>query len=200
MPQLAKKVLSQFLLTGCMRRLRFTLYPKKKEQHAAAERARQGIPDPLDPRPGFGELTRQGKEWEREVYRDLVETIDPEYVIISGEATPEDLETGRCFGEQQLVNVINNLRAGQLVVEPQFSFSKTFKNRFNLHELERAILQPRGELLDFADVRPDLIQVTQRPEHRIWYACQRGRILTCDKTCESTETVPCQGATPLAFP
>src|SRR6185369_8542343 len=132
MPQLAKKVLSQFLLTGCMRRLRFTLYPQKKEQPFAAERARQGMPDTLDPRPGFGELTRQGREWEREVYRDLVETFEPEYIVISGEATPEDLENGRCFGAQKLINIIGDLTAGQFVVEPEFGFTDRFKQRFFL--------------------------------------------------------------------
>lgn len=169
MPKLAKRVLSQFVLSGCMRRLRYSLYPTEKKAPYPEERLRQDMPAPTDPRPGFGQMTKEGRIWEATVYRSLLETFGVDEVLIGGEPTPEDIESGRCFSKLQFRNVITGLRAGQYVTEPEFSFTETFKSNFHLNELSAQILLPRGDHLGYAEVRPDIIQVTTRPQSGPWY-------------------------------
>ena len=169
MPKLAKRVLSQFVLSGCMRRLRYSLYPTGKTAPYPDERLRQDMPAPTDPRPGFGQMTKEGRIWEATVYRNLLETFGVDEVLIGGEPTPEDIDSGRCFSKLGLLNVITGLRAGLYVTEPEFSITETFKTNFHLNELSAQILLPRGDQLGYAEVRPDIIQVTTRPQSGPWY-------------------------------
>lgn len=165
MPRLAKKVLSQFIRSGCMRRLRLDLYPDIAEEPFRTERRDQDMPKRMEPRPGFGQLMREGRDWERSVYKNLVETFGIDDVLVGSEPRKEDIQSGRCFTKQKLVDVIRGLRPGQFIIEPEYSFTEAFRTRFNLDQLEGELLAPRGERLAFSIVRPDIIQVTMRPEH-----------------------------------
>ena len=169
MPRLAKKTLSQFVLSGCMRRLRLSLYPAVKKSPFAEERARQGMPEPMKPRPGFGQLTKEGRLWEQSVYKSLFETFGDDDVVVGGTPSPEDVESGRCFSRIDLSKKIATLCPGQFVIEAEFDIPATFQKRFHLDELSAAILSPRGDILDTANVRPDIIRVTERPENLRWF-------------------------------
>ena len=185
MPRLAKKTLSQFVLSGCMRRLRFSLYPAVKKSPSSEERTRQDMPDPMKPRPGFGHLTKEGRLWEQSVYKSLVETFGDEEVVVGGNPTPEDLESGRCFRQLDLEKKIADLRPGQFVIEAEYDIPDGFIKRFNLDELAADILVPRGDTLDTARVRPDLITVTTRSENGPWFQLTgQGRRMEvpCDDT------------------
>lgn len=169
MPRLAKKTLSQFVLSGCMRRLRFSLYPAVKKSPFAEERERQDMPAPMKPRPGFGHLTKEGRLWEQSVYKSLLESFGEDDVVVGGGATQEDIESGRCFRQIALATKIAALRPGHFVIEAEFNIPASFRRRFTLDALVAEILAPRGDCLETANVRPDLLMVTARPQNAPWF-------------------------------
>ena len=81
---LSKRVISQYIRTGCRRQLRLGLYGSDSARKAA------GAPLKDTARPGLRLLAEQGRQFEREKYAELIEIFKGH--IISG--TPHDFQEG----------------------------------------------------------------------------------------------------------
>lgn len=159
MPQIGKKVLSQFVRSGCMRRLRLELYPDTQREPFRTEREAQAMPPKAQGRRGLGYLVKAGRDWEKQVFKDLIQTFGSDTVLVSGDPTPEDIDSGRCFGQQALETHIAALTEGKILIEAEFMVPNCFRARFGFEQITHDILEPRGETLEFAAFRPDIIQV-----------------------------------------
>jgi DNA replication ATP-dependent helicase Dna2 len=74
---LSKRVISQYIRTGCRRRLRLDLYRSGEARREA------GAPPKDTARPGLRLLTEQGRQFEREKFGELMEIFGSH--VISGE-------------------------------------------------------------------------------------------------------------------
>ena len=111
MYRLGRRVLSQYIRTGCHRRLRLDLYRGVQDRRAA------NVPEKDAGRPGLALLVRQGKEYERAKYRELEEVFGE--LVVRGECRPYDPEEDRAFVSIDLESVIDGLEPHQLVLEAQ---------------------------------------------------------------------------------
>jgi hypothetical protein len=153
--RLGKRVISQFIRTGCQRRLRLDLYCGARARRTA------GVPEKDARRPGLALLTQQGKEYERAKFREL-EDIFPD-LIVRGALRPFEAEEDRAFETIELGDVIDGLTANQMALEAQFTVSQSFKAAHGLHEVENGTGTAGAHTLTFDALRPDIIRV-QRPD------------------------------------
>ena len=151
MYRLAKRVISQFIRTGCRRRLRLDLYPTVRE------RERGDVPDKDSSRPGLTLLSRQGKEYEREKFREL-ETIFPDLVVHGALIDFEEGEE-RALAPIRLSDCIDALEPNQFVLEAQFEVTRSFRDAHHLGDLEDGSAVADGEHLTFEDLRPDILHL-----------------------------------------
>lgn len=149
--RLAKRVISQFIRTGCRRRLRLDLYP------TSLDRERGDVPDKDASRPGLALLSRQGKEYEREKFREL-EMIFPDLVVRGG-LKEFDAAEDRAFDQIRLTDCIDALEPHQFALEAQFEITRTFRGAHQLQDLEDGSAVAGGERLTFEALRPDILQV-----------------------------------------
>ena len=89
MYRLGKRVLSQYIRTGCHRRLRLDLYRGVEDRRVA------GVPDKDAGRPHLALLVRQGKEHERAKYRELEDVFSD--LVVRGELRPYEASEGPCL-------------------------------------------------------------------------------------------------------
>jgi DNA replication ATP-dependent helicase Dna2 len=153
--RLGKRVISQFIRTGCRRRLRLDLY------QGVQARRRAHVPEKDAQRPGLALLTQQGKEYERAKFREL-EDIFPE-LVVRGPLRPYEAEEDRAFEPIELDSVIDGVAPNQIVLEAQFPVTNSFKSAHALHDLENGVVVAGGHRVSFDGLRPDIIQVRAAP-------------------------------------
>ncbi len=151
MYRLGKRVISQFIRTGCRRRLRLDLY------RGVADRLRAGVPEKDASRPGLALLTEQGKQYERAKFAEL-EDIFPD-LVVRGALKPFEADEDRAFQTIELANHIDHLGVDQFALEAQFEMTESFKAAHILADLEDGTAVADGERLAFEALRPDILQV-----------------------------------------
>ena len=97
MYRLGKRILSQWIRTGCHRRLRLDLYRGAQDRRAAE------LPEKDAGRPGLALLVRQGKEYERAKYREIEEVFGD--LVVRGELRPHEPDGNRAFESIDLETV-----------------------------------------------------------------------------------------------
>lgn len=148
MPQLSKKVLSQYFRTECKRQLRLNLSPDTARFRP--ERDAQGMPPPQKPRPGLEQIAQLGDEWQAAKLHDLAETFGQEFVV--GEAYTDASGQLR-YRNAPLENALAGVSPGRFLVEAEYEVGPTFESAFGIANL-------RDEYeLEYAGVRPDIIEV-----------------------------------------
>lgn len=150
MYRIGKRVISQFIRTGCRRRLRLDLYAGK------SARVRGDAPEKDASRPGLALLTAQGRQYEREKYHEL-ETVFPTLVI---HGAPKAFAAGElcAFMDLRLADYIDALEPDQFVLEAQFEVTNSFRHAHNLLDLEDGSAVADGQPLTFDALRPDILQ------------------------------------------
>ena len=151
MYRLGKRVLSQYIRTGCHRRLRLDLYGGVRDRRAA------DVPEKDAGRPGLALLARQGKDYERAKYREL-EEVFPD-LVVRGEDRRREVEEDRAFVPIDLDSVIDGLGPHQLVLEAQYPVTDSFRRVHELGDLENGRAIADGQPLSFDALRPDILQV-----------------------------------------
>ena len=149
--KLGKRVISQFIRTGCRRRLRLDLYEGVRARRAA------DVPEKDARRPGLALLTQQGKEYERAKFREL-EDVFPD-LIVRGALRPHGVDEDRAFETIELANVIDRLRPDQFALEAQFEVTPTFRAEHSLDTVLDDAAFAAGQTLRFEALRPDILQV-----------------------------------------
>jgi hypothetical protein len=149
--RLGKRVISQFIRTGCRRRLRLDLYQGVQARRAA------DVPDKDTRRPGLALLTQQGKEYERAKFQEL-EDIFPD-LVVRGALRPFEAEEDRAFETIELASVIDHLGPDQMALEAQFTVTPAFKAAHGLEDLEQGAATAEGQPLSFEGLRPDIVRV-----------------------------------------
>ena len=148
MPQLSKKVLSQYFRTECKRQLRLNLSPDTARFRS--EREAQDMPPPQQPRPGLEQIAQEGEEWQAAKLQDLSETFGQELVV--GETYTNEQGQVR-YRNAPLEQALAGVNPGQFLVEAEYQVGPTFESALGIDEL-------RGEYdLEYAGVRPDIIEV-----------------------------------------
>lgn len=147
MYKLGKRVISQYIRTGCKRRLRLDLYAGRKAREAA------NAPPKDAARPGLALITQQGREYEHQKYAELQVSF-PELVISNSEegALPGTKEAYRTL---ELGSGLDTAIENALLLEAEFPVTNSFVNAHALGELSGGH-QP---LVALANVRPDIIHV-----------------------------------------
>jgi DNA replication ATP-dependent helicase/nuclease Dna2 len=149
--RLGKRVISQFIRTGCRRRLRLDLYQGVRDLQLA------NAPQKDAQRPGLALLTQQGKEYERAKFKEL-EDVFPD-LIVRGALKAYEVEEDRAFETIELAAVIDRLTLNQLALEAQFEITNSFKVAHNLTDLVDGSTVAGGYPLRFEALRPDILQV-----------------------------------------
>lgn len=153
MPQLAKRVISQYFRTGCKRQLRLNLSPDT--QRFRPEREEQGMPPRQRPRPGLEQIARLGEEWQAQKLGDLAGAFGEESVV--GEAYTNG--SGRTqYRSMPLEEALSGVRPGRFLAEAEYGVGHAFERALGIASL-------RDEYgLEYAGVRPDIVQVLP-PRH-----------------------------------
>src|SRR5712691_5272326 len=99
---LSKRVISQYIRTGCRRRLRLDLYGSDAARRTA------GVPLKDTARPGLRWLTEQGRQFEREKFVELVEIFGDR--VISGESRQFEAGEEAVFASIELRDHIINVQ------------------------------------------------------------------------------------------
>ncbi len=148
MPQLSKKVLSQYFRTECKRQLRLNLSPDTARFRP--EREAQGMPPPQKPRPGLEQIAQLGDEWQAAKLHDLSKTFGQEFVV--GEAYTDGSGQLR-YRNAPLEQALAGVSPGRFLVEAEYEVGPTFEGALGITNL-------RDEFdLEYAGVRPDIIEV-----------------------------------------
>lgn len=151
MYRLSKRVISQYIRSGCKRRLRLDLFKTDRDRMAS------DAPTKDSSRPGLALLTRQGKEYERAKFAEL-ESIFPDH-IVRGELKPFAADEDRAFAPIQLADHIGELVRDQFVLEAQYGVTPTFVSAHGLLDLMDGTASSDGEPLIFESLRPDILHV-----------------------------------------
>jgi DNA replication ATP-dependent helicase Dna2 len=149
--RLGKRVISQYIRTGCRRRLRLDLYASD------ASRTRANAPIKDSRRPGLALLTQQGRAYERAKFREL-ETIFPDLIVRGAD---KDFDPGeeRAFHTVELGDCIDRLGANYFALEAEYQITAEFIGAHGLGDLHDGSALTQGATLSFANVRPDILQV-----------------------------------------
>ncbi len=148
MPYLTKRAISGFLRSECLRRLKLDLSPdNSKFQH---ERVAQNMPPRAVGRPGLRALADAGTEWEIAKVNDLVQTFGIAMALGNHVSIPTG---GVKFNDAPLARVIQRATPGTFLVQTEYSVGAAFENSLGIGSYRSTFN------LDYADLRPDLIQV-----------------------------------------
>lgn len=155
MPRLSKKALSQFIRSGCLRRLRLNLYPAVQDYKNA--RAEQGMPKPEKDRPGLEDLKRSGREWEQTVYDDVITTFEDDTFYERSENRQGEL----IYNEINLQDCLTAPKPPEIAIEATYDPPLSFLDNFPaLGTYIDQHLVPNDEQFDISNVRPDLIFIS----------------------------------------
>ena len=140
-PTLRKQSISQFFTTECDRQLTLELWRKFPDS--------QQMPPRQVPRAGIEIMTREGLEWERLKVDELSKAFDDDALV----GSPEHDDSGgvSLWRPTPLASALGSAAPGKFLVEAAYGVGAAFI----------AAHQPGASVggLQFADLRPDLIQV-----------------------------------------
>ncbi len=153
MPQITKRVLSQFIGSGCERQLALELYPDNGTFRP--ERLAHTMPDPQPPRPGIVQVTEAGEEWQAEKLHDLTQAFGASAVV--GQRTTN--AAGQvCYSAQPLQNAIPLATPVRFLVEAEFTIGAAFQGALGI-TARYGQGDTAGHPILFGRVRPDIIEV-----------------------------------------
>jgi hypothetical protein len=148
MPQISKKVLSQYIRTGCLRQLALDLFPDT-QQHQP-ERDLRSMPHRQSPRPGLRNIQAAGDEWAEEKMDDLTQTFGQAAIIGDPYTTPSNHVRYRKIKLSQRLTGASPI---QFLVEAEFPIGATFQSALGI----------TGHVatfnVEYSDLRPDIIAV-----------------------------------------
>lgn len=150
MPHLSKRAISSFLRSECLRRLKLDLSPDTSTFNH--ERIAQNMPPRTVARPGLYALAAAGGEWEEAKVNDLVQAFGLGAVLGNSSHLPTG---GVKFSKTPLNLLIQRAAPGTFLVQGEYSVGATFENALGIARYRAA------HQLDYADLRPDLVQVLQ---------------------------------------
>jgi len=148
MPLLSKRVISNYLRSDCLRRLRLDLVPDT--QAAQAERQALSMPPRDVARPGLQALTDAGRDWEKAKVNDLAQTFGAGNLAGNFQTDPNGQYL---FSQTPLAGLMHHAQPGRFLVEAEYDMGQTFQQALNLSGLIT------NHQLVFSQLRPDLIQV-----------------------------------------
>ena len=148
---LSKRVISQYIRTGCRRRLRLDLYGSD------AARRTTGVPLKDAARPGLRLLTEQGRQFEREKFAELLELF-PAHVL-SGARENFAVGEERVFQPMELRERIRHVQPNDLLLESEYDVVPGFIQAHHLTDLVEGRAIAGGGTLALRRVRPDIIRV-----------------------------------------
>jgi len=163
MPQISKKVLSQYIRTGCLRQLALDLFPDTREQQP--ERDLRSMPHRQSPRPGLRNIQAAGDEWAEEKMDDLTQTFGQSTIIGDPYTTPSNHVRYRTIQLSQHLRAASPIR---FLVEAEFPVGANFQASLGISGHVAAF----G--VEFSDLRPDIIVVLEPGTFR--------RFITADGT------------------
>jgi hypothetical protein len=144
MPYLAKRTISNFLRSECLRRLRLDLSP----DNAAYQAERQGMPPKQSGRPGIATLTAAGTEWEEAKIADLRAAFGAASIIAPPSGSQEiDLATA----------LAHRIPATLFITQGQYAVGNTFQTALAIQNYAKSLNLTYGRL------RPDIIRIW--PDH-----------------------------------
>lgn len=140
MPYLAKRTISNFLRSKCLRRLRLDLSP----DNIAYQAERVGMPPKAAGRPGIAALTAAGDEWEEAKVADLRTAFSAAAIISpAGSADHIDLVTAL---SQRTPNTL-------FITQGQYNVGDTFQAALAIQHYATTLNLAYGRL------RPDIIRI-----------------------------------------
>ena len=145
--KLGKRVISQYIRTGCKRRLRLDLY--------ADQQVRKAVNAPMKDaaRPGLALITQQGRAYEYEKYAELQVSFSG-LVIANAEAGAIS-GTKEAYQNLVLESVLKKAPENGLLLEAEYAVTPTFIDSHRLDDL----CGGSEPTVAFADVRPDIIHL-----------------------------------------
>jgi DNA replication ATP-dependent helicase Dna2 len=148
---LSKRVISQYIRTGCRRRLRLDLYSSD------AARKKAGAPRKDPARPNLRLLTEQGRQFEREKFTELVEIFGTH--VISGDSREFEAGEEYVFTPIELCDYIINIQPNDFLLETEYEVVPGFVAAHGLTDLVDGRSIAGGGTLTMRQVRPDIIHV-----------------------------------------
>ena len=149
MPYFRKEALSKYISTGCQRQLRLNLTPDNAEYRP--ERQREGMPDPLPPRPGLAYIRKEGELWGAAKIADLARAFGAGALV--GRITPHAPGGPILYDAIPLEVALARADAGQFLVEAEYAVGPAFECALGIAHFREAF----G--LAWGAVRPDLIEL-----------------------------------------
>lgn len=155
MPLLSKQVISNYLRSDCLRRLRLDLYPDTRRvlpngQTAQQERQALGLPPRCVARPGLQAMAAAGHQWEEDKLNDLVQTFGLATLV----GAPQRITPGTYrFSDTPMANLIPRSAPGVFLVQGQFQVGDSFEQALGIQNLRTT------ENMIYSDLRPDLVEV-----------------------------------------
>ena len=147
MYKLSKRVISQYIRTGCKRRLRLDLYAGREARIAADAPAKDAA------RPGLALITRQGRNYEHQKYAELQMSFGQLAIANSDEgAIPGTSEAYRTL---DLESSLEDAPENSFLLESEFSVTQSFLDAHELAEL----CGGDPPVIALAKVRPDIIHI-----------------------------------------
>src|SRR3954454_17732924 len=127
MPQITKRVLSQFIGSGCAWEVAIQLYPGNAP--FKPQRQAHTMPEPQPPRPGIVQVTEAGEEWQAEKLHDLTQTFGAGAVV--GQRTTNAAGQVR-YSAQPLQNAIAHATPVRFLVEAEFAIGPAFHSALGI--------------------------------------------------------------------
>src|SRR4051812_2981342 len=122
MPQISKKVLSQYIRTGCMRQLALDLFPDTAGHQP--DRDARSMPHRQSPRPGLRNIQAAGDDWAEEKMDDLTQTFGQPAIIGDRYTTPSNHVRYRTIQLSQYLTAATPI---QFIVEAEFPVGGNFQ-------------------------------------------------------------------------
>lgn len=148
MPNVSKKLLSQFIRSACLRKLALDLFPDNAVYQA--ERVSRSMPHPQSPRPGLRQIQEAGDEWAEKKLDDLTQTFGQRAVL--GDRYTTDKNETR-YRDVRLEQYLPAATPIQFIVEADFPVGPSFKSALGISDHTTTLD------LHYSDLRPDIIVV-----------------------------------------
>src|SRR6266851_3895640 len=148
---LSKRVISQYIRTGCRRRLRLDLYSSD------AARRMAGVPLKDTARPGLRLLTEQGRQFEREKFAELLEMFPDR--VLSGALHAFAVGEERVSRPMELRERLRHVQPNDFLLESEYDVVPDFIRAHHLADLVDGRAIAGGGTLTLTRVRPDIIRV-----------------------------------------
>lgn len=156
MPRFDKTCVTQFANTGCEKQLRFALHPDTVRHRS--ERAALDLPHPQI-RPALAEIRNAGNEWGYSKVHELSVAFGLDR-LVGGSCTPTGgaASSGLRFADSELLPWLQSgVAPGWFLIETEFDAgTPTFLAE---HQLSDLVAHGTAGQLEFARVRPDVIEV-----------------------------------------